>query len=323
MSMTATEKPDVYYATFAVEIAETSEDTEKSLGKVKAIVSTYDNAYQMGVAEWHRFKEGAFAAADGTTVPLFWQHNHSGLAPQPPIGVGKLAATSRGLELDAQFFTDSPAGRAVFGAIKADAVREWSIGYIADEFEVEEADGKVTLNISKSSVLEASSALKGANPQTRTLAAASAEAAQKEAALAARLDAVESVQDNQTDDLASLLPLKDAVVELATRLKAVEELLRVSVGKNPVAEQPAVETAADTGDGRGEEETVEHPDTGAGGAAAATAPKRAPDFLPPIPEGERSDREDIGALERVMRAWNRAERDSHIKSLIAKRDGDT
>src|SRR5690606_41839860 len=51
--------------------------TEKSLGKVKAIVSTYDNAYQMGVAEWHRFKEGAFADADGTTVPLFWQHNHS------------------------------------------------------------------------------------------------------------------------------------------------------------------------------------------------------------------------------------------------------
>src|SRR5690606_17587092 len=64
MSMTATERPDVYYATFAVEIAEASEDAEKSLGKVKAIVSTYDNAYQMGVAEWHRFKEGAFAAAD-------------------------------------------------------------------------------------------------------------------------------------------------------------------------------------------------------------------------------------------------------------------
>src|SRR5690606_14014511 len=59
MSMTATERPDggVYFATFAVEIAEASEDTEKSLGKVKAIVSTYDNAYQMGVAEWHRFKE--------------------------------------------------------------------------------------------------------------------------------------------------------------------------------------------------------------------------------------------------------------------------
>src|SRR5690606_3674320 len=230
MSMTATERPDggVYYATFAVEIAETSEDTEKSLGKVKAIVSTYDNAYQMGVAEWHRFKEGAFAAADGTTVPLFWQHNHSGLAPQPPIGVGKLAATSRGLELDAQFFIDNPAGRAVFSAIKADAVREWSIGYIAGEFEVEEDDGKVTLNISKSSVLEASSALKGANPQTRTLAAASAEVAQKEAALAARLDAIESVQDNQTDDIASLLPLKDTVAELATRLKAVEDLLRAS-----------------------------------------------------------------------------------------------
>src|SRR5690606_35161456 len=145
MLMTATERPDVYYATFAVEIAEASEDTEKSLGKVKAIVSTYDNAYQMGVAEWHRFREGAFAAADGTTVPLFWQHNHSGLAPQPPIGVGKLsrprlvaaslqhnhsglapqppigvgklAATSRGLELDAQFFIDNPAGRAVFSAI--------------------------------------------------------------------------------------------------------------------------------------------------------------------------------------------------------------
>lgn len=322
--MTATERPDVYYATFAVEIAEASEDAEKSLGKVKAIVSTYDNAYQMGVDEWHRFKEGAFAAADGTTVPLFWQHNHSGLAPQPPIGVGKLAATSRGLELDAQFFIDNPAGRAVFSAIKADAVREWSIGYIAEEFEVEEADGKVTLNISKSSVLEASSALKGANPQTRTLAAASAEAAaQREAAaLAARLDAVESVQDNQTDDLASLLPLKDTVAELAARLKAVEDLLQASVGKNPVAEQPAAETAVDSGDGRGEEGTVEHPDTGAGGAVAAAAPRRAPDFLPPVPEGEQSDYEDIGALERVMRAWNRAERDSHIKSLIAKRDGD-
>src|SRR5690606_40578513 len=120
--------------------------------------------------------------------------------------------------------------------------------------------------------------------QPRPRAAASAEPAQKEAALAARLDAVESVQDNQTDALASLLPLKDTVAELATRLKAVEDLLRASVGKNPVAEQPAVETAADSGDGRGEGETVEHPDTRAGEAAAATAPKRAPDFLPPVPE---------------------------------------
>src|SRR5690606_29836661 len=191
---------------------------------------------------------------------------------------------------------DNPAGRAVFSAIKADAVREWSIGYIAEEFEVEEDDGKVTLNISKSSVLEASSALKGANPQTRTLAAASAEVAQKEAALAARLDAIESVQDNQTDDIASLLPLKDTVAELATRLKAGGDLLGGGGGKDPVAEGPAAGAAGGTGDGRGEEGAVGRPGTRTGEAAAAAAPKRPPDFLPPVPEGEQSDYEDISAL---------------------------
>lgn len=64
---------------------------------------------------------------ENPTVPLFWQHDYSGV----PIGVGTLTPDGvKGVRIDGQLFIESSdRAREVYGATKAKAVKGLSIGY--------------------------------------------------------------------------------------------------------------------------------------------------------------------------------------------------
>jgi HK97 family phage prohead protease len=128
----------------------------------------------MGFLTKHRIQSGAFKAslANNANIPIFFQHNWS-WSEQPPIGTGLatvVASPKPGLKVAADFFLDTDSGRSTFRAIKAGALREWSIGYRISKFEVEEDDDGFDIVIVKEAdLMEASSVLRGANPDTETL----------------------------------------------------------------------------------------------------------------------------------------------------------
>lgn len=169
---------DTFLASFDVEVlkAETSEDGDK--GHVEAIVSAYGVPYRMGFMTLHNMQDGAFSASIDAdpVVPVFWQHNWD-WSEQPPIGTGdasEVTAPKAGLKIAADFFLDSESGRSVFNSIKAKALKQWSIGYRITKFNVEEDEkGFRVINIEAADLLEASSVLRGANPDTETLKVAS------------------------------------------------------------------------------------------------------------------------------------------------------
>src|SRR5690606_5985134 len=76
----------------------------------------------------------------------------------------------RGLVIEGEFFLDTEDGRSVYHGIKAKALREWSIGYRILQAEVDDSDdSKRVVRVSDAELLEASSVLRGANPETDTL----------------------------------------------------------------------------------------------------------------------------------------------------------
>lgn len=167
----------IYHASFNVEILKAEESADGDRGRVEAIVSAFNVDYRMGFAMWHRVTPAAFdeSIAANDSVPLFWMHNWD-WSEQPPIGTGRASTVTEpkpGLKIVGDFFLDTDAGRSTFRAIKAGALREWSIGYRIQDFSiVEDDEGRRVIVISRADLWEASSVLRGANPQTETLSVA-------------------------------------------------------------------------------------------------------------------------------------------------------
>ena len=162
---------EIHRASFTAELRSARETKDK--GHVKARVAAYDVEYQMGFRLRHVIEAGAFES--GVTVPVFF--GHSWTDGTPPIGHGSVTTSGRGLDLDAQLFLASEDGRRVFDSIKARALKEWSIAYKILKFtETTTDDGWTTVRISEAELLEASSVLRGANPETETLQVAAASA---------------------------------------------------------------------------------------------------------------------------------------------------
>ncbi len=144
-------------------------------GTVKALVSAYGVKYRIGFARYHTIEPGAFAAsiADQDAIPLFWMHGWD-WTEQMPTGSATASEESAGLEIDGRHYVDlDPEVARLHQSMVDGAIREWSIGYRVLAYRVD-PDDEAHWIVTEAELLEASAVLRGANPQTGTLEAASA-----------------------------------------------------------------------------------------------------------------------------------------------------
>lgn len=190
-------------------------------GAFSALVSAYGVKYRIGYRLWHTIEAGAFAAsiADQPAVPIYQMHSWA-WSELPPIGHATARETEQGLVVDGQLYVDdSEAARVVARAMKAGAMREWSIGYAVLVARVDPDDDLHEIVV-EGELLEASSVLRGANPATQTLQVAGAGAGRT------RLHLGDSIVID-TDDH-----------DLIARLTTPNEV-RASLGLDPVTPVPA------------------------------------------------------------------------------------
>jgi HK97 family phage prohead protease len=311
---------DEFTAGFNVEIVATEVSEDGSIGHVDALVSVYNLPYRMGFLTKHLIKPGAFAKsiAEQPVVPLFFQHNWN-WSEQPPIGTGEATETNTGkkpgLKIAGDFFLDTEAGRSVFNAIKAKALRQWSIGYRIAKFMVEEDEdsGMDIVHVEEADLLEASSVLRGANPGTETLKVASEVAA---------LDAMSSALEALSTQMELQVSLNQVLIERIDVIEALNQALiaRIDHIEDALANIPE-HTHEDATSAKSGEEASEPVAQGVGEAPAGAAPAvpQVPAFLPPSDADDDIDRNNVSDITRVMRAWGRVEREAEVKSLIANR----
>lgn len=152
-----------------VEAVEIRETDDVPVGIVVGYASMFDVTYNIGAGFRERIEKGAFADTikERAPFPIFYQHDWS-----DPIGVtSKIEEDDRGLRFEARLFIeDGGRARSVFRAMEAGALREFSIGFIPTEIRRDEEDGSTIETITAASLLEISSVVKGANPDTETVA---------------------------------------------------------------------------------------------------------------------------------------------------------
>lgn len=166
-------------------------DPEAHEGRVVAFPAVFGRAFRMGFFTYHRIEPGAFteSLAEQPSIPIYVQHNWD-WTERPPVGwttaheEAELPGDEndddgnplQGIRLESLIDHRIDDGLAVLNGLMAGALREWSIGYMINEFRVEEDDdnGRRIVHIERAELWEASVVLRGANPWTRTLEVASA-----------------------------------------------------------------------------------------------------------------------------------------------------
>ena len=155
-------------------------------GEVEARVTTFGNEYPIGFGVHERIAPGAFAQslAEQQSVPVFYEHAWSA----GPIGnTTEYREDDDGLVIRGQLYVDGrdpdPRARAVHRAMQAGALREWSIGFLPTKIveERNEEQDRITEVIEEGILAEASVVVRGANPETATLAVRSLNPEQKRA----------------------------------------------------------------------------------------------------------------------------------------------
>lgn len=164
-------------AAMPVEIVTTkeAEDGKTVGGAIAALVSAYDLKYRIGYWDHHTIEAGTFddSLAEQEAIPLYKQHDwQAGGAPIGHATAGDVTKPKPGLRIDGELYTDDADVARLHRALKAGALREWSIGYQVLEFRVD-ADDEDHMFVTKAQLLEVSLVLRGANPQTETLEVAS------------------------------------------------------------------------------------------------------------------------------------------------------
>jgi HK97 family phage prohead protease len=138
-------------------------------GVAEGYITTFGNDYDIGWGLRERIAPTAFDASmaeRGNVLPIMYQHDHK----QPPIGVATLTRDEQGIKARTEFFMDDPRARATWRAMDAGALREWSIGFTANDTDIDRVrsnDRDVEV-IQKGDLMEASVVLRGANDQTST-----------------------------------------------------------------------------------------------------------------------------------------------------------
>ncbi len=146
--------------------AEPQRRTERE-GIVEALVAAYDVEYPIGGGLREVIRPGAFGAAVGEPIAVYYQHGHK--HGHAPIGTAEARETSEGLRIEARLFLDaSEQARATFAALEAGALREWSIGFRPTR--TRESDRGRLIEVLEAELPEVSAVLVGASPATATLA---------------------------------------------------------------------------------------------------------------------------------------------------------
>lgn len=144
---------------------------DKGEGVVEAYASVFDVDYRVGYGLKETIKPGAFAESiKDRSIPIY--HEHSWRNGDEPIGVTRAVAEDEtGLRVEAELFVDtSPKARNVYRAMEARALNEWSIGFVpTEETTVTRENGDEVIEVTKGDLLEASTVLRGANPETDTV----------------------------------------------------------------------------------------------------------------------------------------------------------
>lgn len=143
-------------------------------GTFEAVAAVFGNVDAGG----DRIQKGAFKRtlsewrAKGRSVPVLWSHD----ADSVPIGVIKEASeTSEGLHVKAQLLVDDhPQARAVYAAMKAGALHEFSFGYGARDFANVVERGRKIRVLKDLDLAEISPVFRGMNPATRLMGVKSA-----------------------------------------------------------------------------------------------------------------------------------------------------
>lgn len=154
-----------------------ADDDTGDSGKVSALVSAYDVKYRIGWFTYHTLVAGAFTAsiAAQSAIPAF--HAHSWTDGGYPIGHGEASEIDgpegKGLKIAGQLYVDHPDVANLYEAMKAGAIREYSIGYMPTTVTLDADDDEHEI-VKEAELLEWSTVLRGANPETRTLELASA-----------------------------------------------------------------------------------------------------------------------------------------------------
>lgn len=186
------------------------EDSEP--GTFEAVAAVFGNVDHGG----DRIQKGAFErslgewAAKGRSVPVLWSHD----AEQVPIGViQKAFETSEGLQVKARLLVDDhPQARAVYAAMKAGALHEFSFGYgVRDSKKVMENGQKVRV-LKDLDLAEVSPVFRGMNPSTRLVGVKSA----------AETD-LRSQRDELERKIAELTEQRDALTEAVESLNELPE----------------------------------------------------------------------------------------------------
>jgi HK97 family phage prohead protease len=131
-------------------------------GTVRALVSSYDVEYDIGGGRRERIKPDALYGRR-ESIPLFYEHDWA-----HPIGVARAGSQEEGFLIDGRLFIEDPLVRSLHELTKEDALSEWSIGFLAEEFDTEASTDDLDV-VSRGQVVEASLVVMGANPGTATL----------------------------------------------------------------------------------------------------------------------------------------------------------
>jgi HK97 family phage prohead protease len=143
-------------------------------GTFEALAAVFGNVDHGG----DRIERGAFKrslgewAQKGRSIPVLWSHD----AEQVPIGVIRDAKeTPEGLRVKAQLLVeDHPQARAVYAAMKAGALHEFSFGYGARDFHHVTENGQKVRVLKDLHLAEISPVFRGMNPDTRLVGVKSA-----------------------------------------------------------------------------------------------------------------------------------------------------
>lgn len=137
-------------------------------GIIEAYASVFDTRYDVGFA-LERIVKGAFEDSLAERDSLAIYHEHGWKRGDAPIGVAKAEEDDVGLRVEAELFLDDPKASAVYRAVDAGALTEWSIGFVPTELAfVTDDDGLDVEEVRKADLLEASTTIRGANPDTTT-----------------------------------------------------------------------------------------------------------------------------------------------------------
>ena len=213
-------------------------------GEVTAVVSVFGNVDKVG----DRVVKGAFAKtleefkSNGDPIPMIWSHDWSN--PMSHIGewdASKAVETDEGLELSGKVHIGegNPVADQAFRLMDKNLVREFSFAYDVISEQTAKADGANELL--ELALIEAGPTLKGANSETRLVAAKALEtlakvgrsiSAKNESQLREALEAMNSGADaiksvlsalDSTDEKAGEKDAATAEAEAEAAVEAIED----------------------------------------------------------------------------------------------------